>query len=999
MTLLIIHFVLLAWISRAMAQKLVSGWLDRMLTGAMLFWGNIVLTSLALSLLEKLGEPNWFFRTSLLFGLLLLWLARRLPAAPPVLAATLAKPSRLLLCFVFGSLGLMLLANLRMASANPPNNYDSLAYHLPRVMYYLGQNSLAHFETADIRQVYFPFNYNLLQLFCFIYGPPWVTINFINVFSWVIAGGAVYRLARLCGCSTGGSLVGMWLALTATGVLAQATATTLDLTTAAALLSALVFALRWRQSAAPADAVLGGLAAGLAAGAKLTVVFFGPAVVVLLLTFWYQHRREQQARAFSGGVRAWSVPAMLAIVLSVPFILYNLSATGHWMTNLLDFTLNKPFSLAGAWQTGKAYLFQLCCEPFGRFSYDLEFVARLNGWFERTFFSGWNKAFAYSDFYVIPPDLNEDHVWYGFAGPLFLACAVLCLWRDRRLRGPLAWLALLGLGWFATYFAMNKWSLYIQRYFLPALTLLAPCAAAVWDGGGSRILHGIKRAVFFLVMATALWFSVIYLNENRNRPFWLPSTEYTPPVILPDVPPMLRDRLAEQPRVNVITDGTNERAFLLMNLGHNQRFTSNQPVDPARYNIFSFWGFTRNNIYSNIAHIASHAVVAVPDKKTAGVEFLGTIGKGVNAFDYAGLMPHANETKASPANANIVVLVRYGAGEPERFRHCSLRVNGLNPRDDARVEINAEMEDGTTVPLMAQDHSGEVKFGLSKPFKRLAIQVFDRATGRKIGYGDLPYTIKPSEVETEPAFNATTLFRSELISMKPVRNLSINGLADLEGPYVRWDLPLFRWARQPTVRIEIPANPRLRRLRLTFDARLQVRDEGRLSVLHNGRLVQDFLLRGRTEWQHAVLEFAADAGENVIELRDAPDNETPDWLGYLEQNPDVKDAVVASGQPLEAGAREHYEKHGAAEHRRLPMKSNPREVPDWLGYLEQNPDVKAFVVGRSQPLEEGARAHYEAYGRNEHRTLPRKPAPAAITPPESEYFVYRHLQVEGLSNQ
>ena len=32
--------------------------------------------------------------------------------------------------------------------------------------------------------------------------------------------------------------------------------------------------------------------------------------------------------------------------------------------------------------------------------------------------------------------------------------------------------------------------------------------------------------------------------------------------------------------------------------------------------------------------------------------------------------------------------------------------------------------------------------------------------------------------------------------MKPVRNLSINGLADLEGPYVRWDLPLFRWGEE-----------------------------------------------------------------------------------------------------------------------------------------------------------------------------------------------------------
>lgn len=1001
MTLLTVHFVLLTWISHRIARRLVPDLIDRIVATAMLYWGNIVLLCLLLAQIGKLGDEAWFFRGSLLLGLATLGLARRLiPSipAPPALAAVPGdKRSTLLILTVFGTLGLMLLANLRMAAAYPPNNYDSLCYHLPRVLYYLGHNSLAHFETADIRQVYFPFNFNLLQLACFIYSPPPQVINFLNVIVWMVAGLGVYRVSRLCGNSFNSSLAATWLALTATEVLAQATSTTLDLPTSAALLSAVMFALRWRQSPRVADALLAGLGAGLAAGTKLTVVFFGPTVVLLLLTFWYQHWRRAETRVFFSETRAWTGPAVLALFLSVPFIIYNLAATGRWMTNQLDFTLNKPFSFACVWQTAKTYLFQLFFEPVGRFSYDLPLIGRLNAWFHQTFFSGWNPAHAYSDFYIIPPDLNEDHVWYGFAGPLFLGCALICLWRDRRLRGPIGWLALLGLGWFATYFAMNKWSLYIQRYFLPTLMLMGPCAAAVWDSNrsGTGLRTRINRCAFYLVAATSLWFSVVYLAENRNRPFSFPYTEFTPPVILPDVPPLLRERLAGQSRINIISDGTNERIYLLMNLGRHQRFTSSQQVDPGKYNVLSFWGFTRNNIYSNIAHIASHTMVAIPDKRTAGVEFLGTVGTGVNAFDYVGLVPHANETKAGAGNKNIAVLVRYRPSEPDRFMACSLRVTGLNPADDARVEINAEMTDGTTVPLMAQDHSGEIKFGLAKPFKRLSIQVVDRATGRKIGYGDLPYTTKPSEADIEPPLSATTLFSSELITTRPVRNLSVNGLADPEGPYAKWDLPLFRWAKQPTVRIEVPANPRLTRLRLSFDVRLQIRDEGRLSVLHNGRFVQAFPLRGRTDWLHAVLEFTPTPGENVIELRDDP--ETPDWLAYLEQNPDVKAALLAGGQPLEAGAKDHYEKHGVNEHRRLPMKPNAGVIPDWLAYLELYPDVKAYVVAQGQALEEGARLHYETYGRSEHRTLPRKPA-ATATPPDSQYFVYRSLVVEGMSN-
>ena len=52
-----------------------------------------------------------------------------------------------------------------IAGIYPPNTPDAFTYHLPRAMYYLGQNSLAHFEAADLRQTHLPFNYDLLQLF------------------------------------------------------------------------------------------------------------------------------------------------------------------------------------------------------------------------------------------------------------------------------------------------------------------------------------------------------------------------------------------------------------------------------------------------------------------------------------------------------------------------------------------------------------------------------------------------------------------------------------------------------------------------------------------------------------------------------------------------------------------------------------------------------------------------------------------------------------------
>lgn len=1007
MTLLIAHFSVLAWFSYATASHLAREITARLLATAILFWTNIVVICLLLSSLGKLGEKAWFFRTSLLLGLVVFGLVKRYVMRDPTPApgnVSKEKPHRLLQVLVYGSLSLILLANLRIAWVYEPNNYDSLTYHLSRVMYYLGQNSLAHFQTEDIRQVFFTFNYNLLQLACFIYHPPLQSINFLNVAAWIMTGVGLYRVTRFCGCSANASLAGTWLALTATGVLAQATATTLDLPTVGALLASFVFALRWRENQRPVDAMLAGLAAGLAAGAKLTVVFFGPAVVLLILLFWLHHWKQGQNRAFFSGVRAWLLPAALAIALSIPFILYNLSATGHWMTDKLDFTLNKPFSFAAALQTTKGYLFQLFFEPFGRFTFDMELIRKLNDWFAHTFFSNWNTGYAYSDFYVIPPDLNEDHVWYGFAAPLFLICALICLWRDRRLHTPLAWFALLALGWFVTYFAMNKWSLYIQRYFLPAIVLMAPCAAAVWDGvrGRSQRPGPFKKAVFYAVALTSAWFAVVYLTQNHSRAFYFPFSNFTPPQVVPTVPALLKERLGEQDRINIITEGTNERVFLLMNAERPQRFTSSKQPKPDCYNVFSCWGFTRNNIYSNIAHIASHTMVHIPTKRTAGVEFLGTIGEGVNAFDYYGSVPHAAETPPTTENRNLAVIVHYAPKEPDRFADCRLSVNGLNVADKARVEISAELTDGTFMQLMNQTDSGQVRFSLRQPFKGLRIQVFDLATGRRIGFGDLPYTTRPTEADNLPPVGADTLFQNELISSAKARNLVVNGLAGLEGPYAQWNLPLFRWAKQPVVRIEVPQNPKLKQIKLSFKARLQMRDQGRLSVLHNGVRIRDYLLNNSSEWLEQVIMITPAPGDNVIELADQPYDKVPDWLGYLDENPDVKAAVLASNEPPEVGARTHYTSHGKAEGRVLPMR--PRvidEIPDWDAYLNENADVKAYAATSGQTPEEAARWHYENHGKAENRILPMRVNPTPTTPPpppDSLYYIYRSLLIEGFSS-
>ena len=57
---------------------------------------------------------------------------------------------------ILGGIVLVLAITLATALIAPPNNWDSMTYHLPRVMHWLQNQSVAHYPTAILRQISFP---------------------------------------------------------------------------------------------------------------------------------------------------------------------------------------------------------------------------------------------------------------------------------------------------------------------------------------------------------------------------------------------------------------------------------------------------------------------------------------------------------------------------------------------------------------------------------------------------------------------------------------------------------------------------------------------------------------------------------------------------------------------------------------------------------------------------------------------------------------------------
>jgi len=926
MYLFLVHSLLLVWASYAAARRLVPTVVDRCLAAMALAWGNLVVTSLLLACCHLLGDAGWFFRTSAALAVASWLLLRRV--TPPALPAPAADDrfSRPLLAAFILTLGPIVYACVRIASTYEPNNYDSLSYHLPRTMYYLGQNTLAHFDTGNPRQTYFPFNFNLLQLFALVYSPPLQCLNFINLAAWAAAGLAVYRLCRLCALGANAALVAAWLALTSTQVLAQATATTNDLPTGAGLLCVLVFVLRWRETRLTRDALLAGLAAGLTAGSKLTVIFFAPAAGLILLSLGWQHwRRGETSRLFQG-LRAWLVPGLLAFVLAAPFALINLAAKGEWINKTYDYTLNRPFSFASVAQTSQAYLVQLFLEPLHRFTFDLQFTAQLNAWGQRTLFPHWNPAHAFSPFYLFPPDLNEDHVWFGFSGPFILVCATVCLLRARRVSAPAVWLAALGLGWLVTYFLLNKWSLYNQRYFVPAILVMSPCAAVFAQAGWERpALRRTSRYFLVLLGLGAIWLAGIYLFKNTSRPYAPLWAGEPPPPSLPALPPLLARRIADQPRVNIDSTNGNERIFLLMTSGRQQRFTSFDRTVPAAYNVFSLWGFPRKVAYSNIEQLSSFTVVHLPAKRTAGVEFLATIGTGQEALDYYGLVPDAALTGPGNGDRNVLVSLYYGPRDPGRYEHLRIKVAGLNEPDQARLRVGVVYEDQTAETLATFTATGEAWASVRRPFRRFTIRVVAADSGEPLGATDIPYLFRNLPPDVDAPVDPALLFADELVVGHP-EHIPTEGLA-AAGPEASGQPRLARAAEASVVRLEIPETDELTRLEATFTIRLGARAAGHLDVVFNGRLVKDFTLQDSTGWTTQTVQLTPQPGKNVLEFRNVSAGTEPDWADYLDRYPDVKAYVLSQNIPLEKGAQAHYESHGRGENRILHPKRQTETLP------------------------------------------------------------------------
>jgi hypothetical protein len=221
-------------------------------------------------------------------------------------------------------LGMMVLALglLGVAWIAPPNNIDSLQYHMSRVMHWAQDRSLAHYATAYGPQLYNPIwaETAILQLRV-LWGDD-RPANLVQWFSMVgCVVGSLTLASQLRASKSGVFLTAAFVISIPMGVL-QATSTQTDYVAAFWILCMASFVVGDRSEAGLLDRVCLGLALGLAALTKATFYVYAPGFVL-----WYFILRWRRQGPLKMIVEGMAI-ASLAIALNLGFWARNVTTFG-----------------------------------------------------------------------------------------------------------------------------------------------------------------------------------------------------------------------------------------------------------------------------------------------------------------------------------------------------------------------------------------------------------------------------------------------------------------------------------------------------------------------------------------------------------------------------------------------------------------------------------------------------------------------------------------------
>jgi hypothetical protein len=419
------------------------------------------------------------------------------------------------------STGLLMSWSALLILALPPDNFDSLVYHLSRVGYWMQYKSFYPWPTPTLHQTTFPMNAEMGVLWTVLW---WGTDQLAGFVQWtallaVMLG--IYGLARLLGCSRPQSAFPALLFPTLTQVLYQSSTTQNDIVTSSfwgALVYFLFAGLRQRRSA---HLYLSAAAFGLAIGTKSTSLMILPGFLLAVFLGLLLHHTERGVKML---MIRWAVVCLGGFALLGSYTyLQNMAAFGHplgprtfyagilsstqegvvgrhtsflrdnaarYVYQLVDFS-PLPLPLPQKINTVKAAVFSAAFDLLGISVQNPETIRR----------------YSFDLGYINP--LNEGGAWFGplmlFVIPAVLVQGVEGLRRRDALRLALA---VIPMSFLAIHSAAQPWTDAKGRYYMIAVALAMPTVApllgssALWVRGLRLLVAGTALSVAMTVLSS-----------------------------------------------------------------------------------------------------------------------------------------------------------------------------------------------------------------------------------------------------------------------------------------------------------------------------------------------------------------------------------------------------------------------------------------------------------------------------------------------------------------
>ena len=359
------------------------------------------------------------------------------------------------------------------AALSPPNTFDALAYHMPRVVYWSQSQSVGFFPTTYLNQISFPPLAEYMMMHTYIIAG---NDRFVNLIVWAAFAASIIgvsSVASALGATTRGQLLAAFFCATLPGAILQASGAKNDLLLAFWLICAVYFGLLGRT-------IFSGLSLGLAVATKGTAYLFGPALLAAIIGITW--RKSKHPRWFA--VTSHALAAVL--LLNAPQYWRNVQLSGSPLGFDSPFA-NGTFLLKNSEPGFKATISNVVRNVSD------ELGARSQRWNQAVYD---NVVRLHGLLNINPNDPDTTWQWSRYGPPentrheanannkwhlLLLCTALLVVARGAWKRGDFAWL-LYGCGVLAGFLAfcvVLRWQPYGARLLAPLFMLSAPLAGVV----------------------------------------------------------------------------------------------------------------------------------------------------------------------------------------------------------------------------------------------------------------------------------------------------------------------------------------------------------------------------------------------------------------------------------------------------------------------------------------------------------------------------------------